>query len=491
MSQIGINDLNVFTADTPAVAEKVSENFTNVKTAHNDTDLRVSTLEVNADNILKKDGSVSAENVLKYKTTSITLATNASPIVITAVGHKQVTGNKVNISGALGNTAANGNWIVTRVDADRISLDGSTGNGTYTSGGVVIPMPSSNEDIASVAFIKSQSGSSGTSQLGIITSNITLVENTITYGHINGNYSITLPAADASKENICIFDFTTVDTGYPSITNTNILKKEGKALTYSATTSSSKTITGASNTSPIIITTSALHNYKNNDAVTISSVAGNTAANGTWVVTRLSDNTFSLNGSTGNGTYTSGGTSVGYQCRNRLTCKSANGSDLWEVGLEIFPSVVEVAFTQPTLSADGTLGGSNFAVYASTSQATTPAWQGSDNNSSTDWSVGDIASGYFYTWYNPNALKLSAINITNRSAGTYAITGYTVYGSSDNTNWTTLKSGTNSTTATGASWSITLPNTDFYKYTKLYVSASNTNYAGFSQGTLVGTYLTA
>jgi hypothetical protein len=41
----------------------------------------------------------------------------------------------VTVAGALGNTAANGTFTVTRVDADHFSLGGSTGSGAYTSGG--------------------------------------------------------------------------------------------------------------------------------------------------------------------------------------------------------------------------------------------------------------------------------------------------------------------------------------------------------------------
>ena len=66
---------------------------------------------------------------------TITGATNASPIVITADEHRYTTGTRVTITGVLGNTAANGTWIVTRIDADTFSLTGSTGNGDYTSGG--------------------------------------------------------------------------------------------------------------------------------------------------------------------------------------------------------------------------------------------------------------------------------------------------------------------------------------------------------------------
>lgn len=68
-----------------------------------------------------------------------------------------------------------------------------------------------------------------------------------------------------------------------------------------------KKITGATNASPIVITTSAAHGYTTGQQVTVAYVTGNTAANGTWTITVTSATQFSLNGSVGNGTF--GGTS--------------------------------------------------------------------------------------------------------------------------------------------------------------------------------------
>lgn len=67
------------------------------------------------------------------------------------------------------------------------------------------------------------------------------------------------------------------------------------------------TITGATNATPIVITSNN-HGLETGNIVTIKNVAGNTAANGTWTVTKVGPNTFSLNTSVGNGSYTSGGT---------------------------------------------------------------------------------------------------------------------------------------------------------------------------------------
>lgn len=66
---------------------------------------------------------------------TITGATNASPIVITSAAHGLTTGARLTVASVGGNTAANGTFIITKVDANTFSLDGSTGNGAYTSGG--------------------------------------------------------------------------------------------------------------------------------------------------------------------------------------------------------------------------------------------------------------------------------------------------------------------------------------------------------------------
>ena len=67
---------------------------------------------------------------------TITGATNASPIVVTSAAHGLVTGSQVTITGVTGNTAANGIWTVTVVDANRFSLNASTGSGSYSGGGM-------------------------------------------------------------------------------------------------------------------------------------------------------------------------------------------------------------------------------------------------------------------------------------------------------------------------------------------------------------------
>lgn len=77
--------------------------------------------------------------------------------------------------------------------------------------------------------------------------------------------------------------------------------------TGSLTNRDAGVVTGATNATPIVIT-SASHNLATGMRVTIATVGGNTSANGTFVITRVDANSFSLDSSVGNGAYTSGGT---------------------------------------------------------------------------------------------------------------------------------------------------------------------------------------
>ena len=71
---------------------------------------------------------------------------------------------------------------------------------------------------------------------------------------------------------------------------------------------------------PITISTASVANVVAGDVVVISGVLGNTAANGTFTVASVDTNanTFTLTGSTGSGTYTSGGTWTTYTSSGRL-----------------------------------------------------------------------------------------------------------------------------------------------------------------------------
>lgn len=64
-------------------------------------------------------------------------ATNATPIAISCTNHGYSTGDTVVITGVGGNTNANGTWEITVTGANTFTLDGSSGNATFTTNGVV------------------------------------------------------------------------------------------------------------------------------------------------------------------------------------------------------------------------------------------------------------------------------------------------------------------------------------------------------------------
>lgn len=98
------------------------------------------------------------------------------------------------------------------------------------------------------------------------------------------------------------------------------------AATGSLTKCDTHTITGATNATPIQITTSAPHGLQTGDRVTVASVGGNAAANGDFTITKVGASTYTLNGSTGDGAYTSGGTGhVTGLYKIALTVGSAQG----------------------------------------------------------------------------------------------------------------------------------------------------------------------
>lgn len=91
----------------------------------------------------------------------------------------------------------------------------------------------------------------------------------------------------------------------------------------------SGTVTAASNSTPIVIT-SANHDLTTGTYVTVKGVLGNTAANTTTTVTVLDGDTFQLDSTVGNNSYISGGTwNVTGLYTYAIDCTSANG---FEVG---------------------------------------------------------------------------------------------------------------------------------------------------------------
>jgi len=143
----------IFEAGKRVVASKFNTNFNDVKTAVDALETDVADLQTEASNVILPDGSKDFTNLQSYKTNSINNATNATPIVITATAHNYLTGDKVYISEVEGNTAANGLWTITRVTDNTFSLNTSSGNGAYTTGGTAIIYPVADDNLPSKQYV--------------------------------------------------------------------------------------------------------------------------------------------------------------------------------------------------------------------------------------------------------------------------------------------------------------------------------------------------
>lgn len=199
----------------------------------------------------------------------VTNATNASPIQITtATAHGLSSGDVVVVDQVLGNTAANGAWFITVVDPTNFTLSSSSGSGAYTSGGKV---------------------------------------------GLRRTYTYTTPGAVSGRD--VAAGVAGAISGDPWVT---------------ATAALGNPITNATNASPIVVTMTAPYGLTTGNAVDISGVGGNTAANGAFIITVIDDVTFSLDGSTGSGAYTSGGSVT----QSNVAFITASGTDGTEIIVE-------------------------------------------------------------------------------------------------------------------------------------------------------------
>ena len=293
------------------------------------------------------------------ETGPITNATNTSPIVITSPNNL-VTGARVTVTGVSGDTAANGTWTVTSLDAGHFALQGSTGtkdfspySGTWTTSGLNVITGLARDAASGLIRVETQSALASGAQLTIsgAKGNTTingawtvkndnnspasfLLENSaalspagykadsatwvatgaITNATDASPIVITSANAPLSGAQVSIADVqgNSAANGSWTVTNTN---NSSASFALESSTGSGAygahwqavpvAITEATPASPIVITAASAP--PTGARVSISGAQGNSAANGTWTVTNISPTTFSLNGSTGNGTYTAGG----------------------------------------------------------------------------------------------------------------------------------------------------------------------------------------
>lgn len=263
---------------------------------------------------------------------AITAATNTSPIQITTSGAHGLTGSEVvYIEGVVGNTGANGFWEFVVNGANTIILTGSVGNGAWTSGGTL-------NVCTTGTFAADVAGPNGTSTRGTITEAVTTltgvsVSNIESFFGAAWESNLALAARARLKIQSLSPNGPKGAYAYFALAAYQLLLDQDPAVVLSspitkvlvsasATTGivnttlastvgavpgvSNLAVSGATNATPIEISATA-HGLASGNYVQISSVLGNTNANGQWVITVTGANTFTLDGSAGNAAYTSGG----------------------------------------------------------------------------------------------------------------------------------------------------------------------------------------
>jgi hypothetical protein len=139
-----------------------------------------------------------------------------------------------------------------------------------------------------------------------------------------------------------------------------------------------------------------------------------------------------------------------------------------------------VAWVQPVLTANGTMGGNKFACGQSASyNSTTIAFRCFNGNTTTiaetnRWQVNNVDANteVFIYWYNPSPLKITNLKVWNSEAS-YTIKNYVLYGSNDGSAWEAIKSGTNTNYNAASAWNIAVNTSKDFKYFRLGCKPNN------------------
>jgi hypothetical protein len=140
-------------------------------------------------------------------------------------------------------------------------------------------------------------------------------------------------------------------------------------------------------------------------------------------------------------------------------------------GLRYYKYVYE-DWTQPVLTANGTMGGESFAVSASS------IYDGNyqpsnvfDENLTNEWEpVNSGGLPAYIEFYNPKKLKVSKLTITNGNQ--FYVTKCIFQGSNDYSDWVDIKEIVN-TVGTLESWSADVNSDIGYKYHRLYITETS------------------
>lgn len=183
------------------------------------------------------------------------------------------------------------------------------------------------------------------------------------------------------------------------------------------------TVTAATNATPIQITSGAAHGLSTGGLVTIAGVQGNVAANGTFPVTVINATTFTLTGSEGSGTYTSGGTIFTPNNFSTIT---------WDEASNVWRFVLNTNGDGTTLGAHQNLRVNNLFIDGYEALGTLPATAGilrvPNNQFMDSRDFGNTANIQLIGADNLNRIKIG-LNTTDLTymPGNLIVDGYIVH----------------------------------------------------------------
>lgn len=217
----------------------------------------------------------------------ISAATNATPIVCTSAAHGRATNQVVKITGGTGLTAINGTWTITVVNVNQFRLNGSVGNGVYNANTATWKLQTPMLITTAVAH-------------GLQVGASVVIAGVLGNTDANGTWTVlTVPSSTT-------FTISQTSGGNGAYTSGGVI-----------TTGTFGVISDATATTPIVITSNG-HGLTTGLLVKITDVLGNDDANGTWSISVIDQNKFSLDGSSGvfafspspSAIWTSGGSTI-------------------------------------------------------------------------------------------------------------------------------------------------------------------------------------
>ena len=150
----------------------------------------------------------------------------------------------------------------------------------------------------------------------------------------------------------------------------------------------------------------------------------------------------------------------------------------------------ELAFVQPVLTSNGTMGGSSFAVSANESNSTAYNVFGNTSNGWDNSQAPTESKPAEITIYNPNPLKITGINLQNSYNSANVWSKMTLLGSNTGNDWVTISTHNNSIRTANTWVSAGVTSNSYYKYYKFSFTSNTSNtYIQIQKISISGTYI--